>query len=437
MTSILSTFDLAKQGDVNAIAIQIQQILKSRKIITKFAFDDGELKFYVNCEDFSGQTVGKAVCKYLDNCRFNVESIRVIKIYKVRENRWQLVYRFEPNNRGGLTPLDPNKNIQNDSDISPKSQPSEPHGELQQLKQFFHDEIQRLSQKSSQLEDALQKNSEENENLKARLLKLENLIGSTPPEPPQGGEQSDGLEIPKSTQLHQYLEQLNINVLSCCEPSSANRVMNQIAVRLGKHYTHLSNLHRSIVQSISRNQNFYFRLENSSQLEISHCTGFCQDLYDRSLLSYYFYDRNSQRITGKVDRKPDIINFLNGIWFEQFIYAEINELLVRHNIHYECLINPQLEFANGDKFELDFLFLIDGQVLWIECKSGRNNNLSYTRYENHKQVMKLSKDRSLLVLLQASKEQTEELTQMRDLTIANTDNLIEKVKRGLNWEIDA
>lgn len=437
MTSHLSTFDLAKQGDVNAIAMQIQQILKSRKIITKFAFDDGELKFYVNCEDFSGQTVGKAVCKYLENCRFNVESIRVIKIYKVRENRWQLVYRFEPNNRGGLTPLDPIKNIQNGSDISPKSQSDAPHGELQQFKQLFYNEIQRLSQMSSQLEDALQKNSEENESLKARLLKLEKLIGTTPPEPPQGGDKSDFLKKPESTQLRQYLEKLNIQVLSSRQPGSADAVMNKVALKLGNHYPYLAQLHQKMIQSISRKQNFSVNLTNSSQPQIQQCTAFCKELQRLSFLSSYHYNNNSRTISGRVDLQPQIINFLNGLWFENFINIQLSELLSQAHLTYECLINPQLQFENGNKFELDFLFLVNGKILWVECKSGNLSNLNYTTYESHKQLLQLSKQQCLLVLLKASEENTKELTQIRDLTIANPDNLIEKVKRGLNLELDA
>ncbi|MGC9525068.1 MAG: hypothetical protein ACP5D7_05955 [Limnospira sp.] len=52
------------------------------------------------------------------------------------------------------------------------------------------------------------------------------------------------------------------------------------------------------------------------------------------------------------------------------------------------------------------------------------------------QLLQLSKQQCLLVLLKACEENTEELTQIRNLTIANPDNLIEKVKGGLNLEIN-
>ncbi|MEB3885147.1 Card1-like endonuclease domain-containing protein [Lyngbya sp. CCY1209] len=467
MTSILSTFDLAKQGDVNAIGSLIRQKLRSKKIVTKFTFNGGELNFYVESEIFSAQTVGAAIFKYIDNCRFNVKSIQFIKIYKPREGRWQLAHRVPLHNPDKLIVLNPLESRQNSSDLFPAKAPSQINpnseidtlrGELKQLKRSLETEVKRLSKISSQLEDALHDHTKDDQNLKAIMFQIIDLLIQYPPAHPPGEHRdcndengrdntvnNGGFiekykipEIPESTQLRQYLEQLNIKVLSSREPNPSDTPMNKMAVKLGKNYPNLARLHQAIVRSIPHNQAFDLNLANSSQLEISNSTQSGHNLYNLSFLSEYHYDRKKRKITGKVDRKSEILNFFNGIWFEQFIYAEIDELFDRNNIDYECLINPQLEFANGDKFELDFLFLVNDKVLWIECKSGRNNNnLSYNRYENHKQVMQLPKERSLLVLLQASKEQTEELTQMRDLTIANTDNLIEKVKRGLNWEIDA
>jgi len=459
MTSHLSTFDLAKQGDVNAIATLIKDDFSS--VVTRHTFYNQNLNFFVESNKYSPRQVGRAILKKIKSYQFDVKFIDSIQICQPFQGRWKAVYRVKLDQQNNVIELAKNSTlspVQKTTEIETNSETVEIREEVRQLKRSLEAEVKRLSKISSQLEDALHDRTKDDQNLKAVMFQIIDLLIQYPPTHPPGERHdrhddndldntvnNDSViettkipEIPESTLLRNYLEQLNIKVLSHREPNPPDTPMNKMAIKMGKKYPHLAKLHRAIVRSIPNNQAFSLDLANFSQLEISNSTQFCHNLYNLSFLSEYHYDRKKHKISGKVDRKPEILNFLNGIWFEQFIYAEIGDLLIRNNIHYECLINPQLEFANGDKFELDFLFLIGDQVLWIECKSGRNNNnLSYTRYENHKQVMKLSKDRSLLVLLQASKEQTEELTQIRDLTIANPDNLIEKVKRGLNLELDA
>jgi len=461
MTSHLSTFDVAKQGDVDAIATLILQKLQSKKIVASYGFADGNLNFFIESEGYSASKIGRAIHKYITAHKFHIESIYSIQVYKARHGWDKSVYSIEFQKPENV--IEFKKRRQNNSILSPVQVPVEIttnsdivvlRGEFQQLKQSFESEVERLSNISSDLENALQDNTKDGQNLNATMLQIIDLLiqYSPPHSQPSSDDRNDGngrdntanndpvietQKIPESTQLRQYLETLDIKVLSCYEPSHSDMLMDNMAVKLGKNYPHLARLHQAIVQSIQHNQAFELNLANSSQLEIANSTQSGHNLYNLSFLSEYHYDRKKRKISGKVDRKPDIINFFTGIWFERFIYAEINELFVRNNIDYECLINPNLEFANGDKFELDFLFFVGGQVLWIECKSGRNNNLDYTKYESHKELMKLPKDRSLMVRLQASEKRTEELTQIRDLTIANPDNLIEKVKRGLNLELDA
>ncbi len=67
--------------------------------------------------------------------------------------------------------------------------------------------------------------------------------------------------------------------------------------------------------------------------------------------------------------RGDIIQFLNGGWFERATLSQVKEKCAEcENV--EFLVNPHLKFTNSDRFELDILFLVDNQLFRIECKTG-------------------------------------------------------------------
>ncbi len=350
----------------------------------------------------------------MEASKFNLQSINYIKIYKTNEGRWKLVYRVEVEQKktDNVIPLGANSPRAitapqingKTSDLLPLKQ------DLEQLHESVKTEINRLSEISSQLERVLQV--------------LEPKIPS--PEPVKTNQEP--------TELINWLEKLEIKVNSSNQPSASDDVLNQLADIIGNNYQNLSQLHQAIVQSICSRSPFHLNLSNSSQPEISQSTQLCNKLSRLSFLSTYHYNKNTRTISGQVDPQGQIINFFNGIWFERFIYHKITNLFNEYNLSYQCLINPKLEFANGNVFELDFLFWVNQQVLWVECKSGKNYNPTISTYENHRNSLELPKESSMMVLLQADTQQTGDLTTLRGLTIVNPDNCIDQIKQTLNLD---
>ncbi|XDE63063.1 hypothetical protein AB3M80_02600 [Arthrospira platensis BEA 1257B] len=414
MSTAFSVLDLAKQGDINAIATLIKNKLESKGIRVKFDCVQGDIKLFLESSQLGGKTVGDAVYKYVEASKFNLQSINYIKIYKTNEGRWKLVYRVEVEQKktDNVIPLGANSPRAitapqingKTSDLLPLKQ------DLEQLHESVKTEINRLSEISSQLERVLQV--------------LEPKIPS--PEPVKTNQEP--------TELINWLEKLEIKVNSSNQPSASDDVLNQLADIIGNNYQNLSQLHQAIVQSICSRSPFHLNLSNSSQPEISQSTQLCNRLSCLSFLSTYHYNKNTRTISGQVDPQGQIINFFNGIWFERFIYHKITNLFNEYNLSYQCLINPKLEFANGNVFELDFLFWVNQQVLWVECKSGKNYNPTISTYENHRNSLELPKESSMMVLLQADTQQTGDLTTLRGLTIVNPDNCIDQIKQTLNLD---
>ncbi|MBS0017673.1 MAG: hypothetical protein KFF72_15230, partial [Arthrospira sp. SH-MAG29] len=160
MSTAFSVLDLAKQGDINAIATLIQNKLESKGIRVRFECVQGDIRLFLESSRLGGKTVGDAVYKYVEASKFNLQSINSIKIYKTNEGRWKLVYRveveqkknenviaLEVNSPRTLTAPEINGNS---SDLLPLKQ------DLEQLHESVKNEINRLSQISSQLERVLQ-----------------------------------------------------------------------------------------------------------------------------------------------------------------------------------------------------------------------------------------------------------------------------------------
>lgn len=95
-------------------------------------------------------------------------------------------------------------------------------------------------------------------------------------------------------------------------------------------------------------------------------------------------------------------------------------------MEFTCLLNPQITFPNGDDFELDLLFMIEGQPLWVECKIG-DYQAYIAKYSNVRKLLSIPKSRAILVILDIPEELTTNLTYLYDVTVANESNFLGKV----------
>lgn len=227
-------------------------------------------------------------------------------------------------------------------------------------------------------------------------------------------------------------QQVNVNSYRQLNPD-VDIIFNNLAVYLGERYSSLGDLHTQIKRSITTQSHCGFSLLNKSQQDILNCTQFCSKLNDYSLLSMYNYSKSKKLIQGALQRRGDVTKFLNGEWFERFVYHQVSKLLSSQRLNSECMMNPILAFPNGDRFELDLVFMIEGRPLWIECKTGNNYNTCLERYSTHRKILGVPKERAILVILGISKEQTKNLTNLWDITVANTDNFVQVVKDAINF----
>ncbi len=229
----------------------------------------------------------------------------------------------------------------------------------------------------------------------------------------------------KSNNLISLLEEKGIKVIEYYKIRESDRIFDPIACYLEKRYSVLKKLHRKIKASIAKKTSFSFNLHGKTQHEIQSCTQYCTELHRATLLSRYYYDKRRKIIHGTVQHRGDVIQFLNGGWFERAILSRVKEKLAKCQ-KVEFLVNPLLKFANNDRFELDLLFLADNQLFWIECKTGNHYNDCLPKYCQHREKLGVAKENAFLVGLELSDQDANNWNKLWAITVVNTDGLLKK-----------
>ena len=312
--------------------------------------------------------------------------------------------------------------------------------------QSFKDESGELKQSISLLNQEIQSLKGDLEGLKIQF-KSSNLTSSEPipitnitnkftllnsSEEIEGRfEQNIANDVTISTEFINIISCLNarnIRVDRYYQPVSKDDIFDKIAVTIGEKYTIIAPLYQQIIRSLNSKSKVSFSLAKSNPDEIATCTQFCQTLLQNSLLADYYYDKQQKLISATPQiGNPEINCFLNGRWFELYIYKKVTDFLTANKLEYECLMNPHITLSNGDSFEIDLLFLVNSELIWIECKSGHQSSSSLTSYCARRKLLDVAKNRAFIVGLKLSDAQTVSWTNLWNITVANCNNLLKHI----------
>lgn len=106
------------------------------------------------------------------------------------------------------------------------------------------------------------------------------------------------------------------------------------------------------------------------------------------------------------------------------------------DIEYTYLINPQITLPNGDDFELDVVFLINGQIYWFEGKTG-NYQHYINKYSEVESLMGLDKQYSFMVLTDVPHPNTAYiLSKTFGMSIISVEDFKEEINYVLRENLD-
>jgi len=88
------------------------------------------------------------------------------------------------------------------------------------------------------------------------------------------------------------------------------------------------------------------------------------------LLPNYKYLRSPQyRLFCDAPVSPIAINFFTGQWLELFALQAVREAEAAFGVDTHPVAGVHVELPNGDQFELDLVFTVDGRLVWVEAKT--------------------------------------------------------------------
>lgn len=211
-------------------------------------------------------------------------------------------------------------------------------------------------------------------------------------------------------------------------------IFNKHAIKLGDKYKdedgqpQSSLLLKQIKWSIANQRGVQCHLSKVSQKQIGTITQIAGDLdKDTLFFSKYKYVSSEKVIHAVIQERQDTRSFFTGNWFERFVEYKVSDLLQRSNLSYTRLMNRIIRFSNGDSFELDLFYLIEGRPLLIECKTGKERD-AYQKFSDRRKRLSISPARAFLVVLDFDPSETERLSAVWKLNIVGQDNLIPQME---------
>lgn len=169
-------------------------------------------------------------------------------------------------------------------------------------------------------------------------------------------------------------------------------------------------------------------LDDYSQEEISRIKNFCRELYEAAFVAKYFRNKGEKQVQLTLQaNQPTLKNFFAGDWLEWYAFMKIATLLTEAKRPFSCLKNFTLRFPNGDRYELDLFFLVEGKLpLWVECKSGEFRS-AIGKYAQMREQLKIGKENMLLLALDLPDDRVAGMCSTFNSSIRNHHGFLEYV----------
>lgn len=146
------------------------------------------------------------------------------------------------------------------------------------------------------------------------------------------------------------------------------------------------------------------------------------------------------------DRSQEILKFFTSTWLERYAFLKIAEVLREHNLHFEGArdLVAAPNWKDQRKFELDVLYLIEGNPLWIECKAWKDptENVAdlthyLNKYSSYRERLGIAKAHALALVLNLDPNQDKALSLYQNFSVVRLQALQETLRDiASTWSIE-
>jgi hypothetical protein len=198
--------------------------------------------------------------------------------------------------------------------------------------------------------------------------------------------------------LRSFLAGRQITIKRIPPEEPGDKALDQIAQYIGSKLDQVRELLDKIKSTMNNGGSFTLNLSAKPQSTVSSTTGLATNLHNIAFLTEYRYEKAPKCLLMATPSKdPHAINFYSGQWLERYIKGRIVECLSHSSAGYSILGNAQVTLPNGDDFELDMIFEVQGEVFWVEAKTGEYQK-HIQKYSKMAKVLGLDRSHAFMVL---------------------------------------
>ena len=242
-------------------------------------------------------------------------------------------------------------------------------------------------------------------------------------------ENDDEQALSAKEEMTAFLVSRGIEIKVVPPETPADSVINSLSMFLGERYQALAPLLSHIKRNMQQGRAFSLSIKGYTQQAVSDVCQFCSRLHTLAFLEEYKYF-NSPRflIHATPSTLPSAQNFFSGQWLERYVLQTVQEIInslrfqIDHRLHFAYLLNPQIVLPNGNDFELDLIFYLEGQVYWLEAKTGKYQQ-HIAKYSKISKILNLDESHALMVLTDISDDQTAALSSLFSMQVCNLGQL--------------
>ena len=217
--------------------------------------------------------------------------------------------------------------------------------------------------------------------------------GQTKEAPPQ--------EIPSKASdspVAAWLENRGFRVVRHGVGNGQDKMLIPLALEMGDHFDELRPVHDAIRAAQADGSEFSVSLKDKDGSAVSRCVQWAGKLGKRGLLSDVHYARKGRTLSARTQAGGVAQSFFSGRWFELYVRAKVERVLTAQKLQFDSLTNICIRLPDGQNRELDLLFIVEQEPIWIECKSGGVRG-QLKRIGKLRMQLQIAPDRSILAVL--------------------------------------
>jgi hypothetical protein len=243
--------------------------------------------------------------------------------------------------------------------------------------------------------------------------------------------------VERSQSIELFLTSKGISIKALRKEDESDEVLDNIALFIGDRFTLVKKLYRKIKKNLNSRKSFKLDLKSANQDEISSITQLCTKLHQIAFLDEYRYYKSPQYyLFAKVNPIPKSLNFFSGGWLERYIKRAVEKSIQavsdRVKLKYSYMKNPQIILPNGNDFELDLIYQIEGEIFWFEAKTG-DYQRHIQKYSNMANILKLDHRHSFMILAEgATEDKVKVLRRIFNMDVVGVENFYQRFSIEVN-----